>query len=245
MGKSSLVDYAMDLSKHLNVYYLIGSGDSIENNTPFYCWHTVLQQLFGFEKTDPNSNHNLLIFSQLEEEVTNNDPSMKEFLPLLKYFITKTLPIANSETHENEDKKEKEKERLENIFHVNTRKIFKYLLQKRALSQPIILIIEDIHWVDESSLLLLREVAEETKNILLLMTSRVYSNKNKEGDYFKLKNLEHLTKLVLRPLEKDECATLCKNLLGCNSINPSIPEAIFSRVQGNPMVKKKKNQYQF
>ena len=267
MGKSSLVDYATNLAKHLNVYYLIGSGDSIDTNTPFYAWHGVLKQLFGFERSNPSSPHNREIWSNLEEEVERDLPQFTEHLSLLKFILTKTLPLDKQEEEQSKEKEEEENEsnanannananpnatalstssgnvngkskkekleRLEKAIHFNTRKVFKALLQKRAASQPIILIIEDVQWLDDSSLLMLREVAEEVCNLMLLMTLRPSSRTN-EGEFQKLKELEHVQKLSLPSLDKEQCGVLCKSLLDCQSLDSRITEAVYSRVQGNP-----------
>ncbi|MER3458208.1 MAG: hypothetical protein C4309_05910, partial [Chloroflexota bacterium] len=112
-------------------------------------------------------------------------------------------------------------------------------LQWEAAKQPVVLLLDDLHWADELSRGLLISLLDlsERLPILFLCISR-------EGDESDTLSLirraaqmrvpEHTTTMYLEPLSDEDCGRLIDHLLS----NPALPsvlrQGIISRARGNP-----------
>jgi class 3 adenylate cyclase/tetratricopeptide (TPR) repeat protein len=107
------------------------------------------------------------------------------------------------------------------------------LLRHAAVSSPILLRVEDVHWADEATLQALAILAGETSErpVILVMTSRV------EGD-----RIDHSWRATVRdfsfsiidlgPLRKDDVLVLASQYL---SGNDSFTQRCIARAAGNPL----------
>lgn len=104
--------------------------------------------------------------------------------------------------------------------------IFKSLSQNR----PLFLIFEDIHWIDEASLDLLRFLIEKTSNlrIFYLLTYRPTKT-------ILLPELSLTENIVLQNLTKEESEELIKNLLEAQELPAEFVELVYSKTEGNPL----------
>ena len=110
-----------------------------------------------------------------------------------------------------------------------TREAVKSLIVRESLNQPLILIFEDLHWVDAESEALLQLLADSigTAQILLMVNYRP-EYRHSWG------NKSYYTQLRLDPLGPDNAAELLTAMLGDASALAPLKATIIERTQGNP-----------
>ncbi len=129
-------------------------------------------------------------------------------------------------------------------LHTQVRASVRKLLFAQAKEHPVMLVIEDYHWIDRASLELVDFVfsAEEgafmpeRTPLLLLALSRVEKEKAPYELKEELKKRlgEHCLEIVLKPLAEAETSEFIRNLLDVSGIPESLRRRIIERAEGNP-----------
>jgi len=109
------------------------------------------------------------------------------------------------------------------------REAVKSLIVRESLNQTLILIFEDLHWVDAESEALLQLVADSigTAQILMMVNYRPEYRHN-------WGNKTYYTQLRLDPLGPDNAAELLTAMIGDASALAPLKATIIERTQGNP-----------
>ena len=110
-----------------------------------------------------------------------------------------------------------------------TREAVKSLIVRESLNQPLILIFEDLHWVDAESEALLNLIADSigTAQILMMVNYRPEYRHN-------WGNKTYYTQMRLDPLGRDNAAELLSAMIGDDRAIDSLKATIIERTQGNP-----------
>ncbi len=108
----------------------------------------------------------------------------------------------------------------------------------RATPGGLLLILDDLHWADKPSLLLLQHLARQlpTSNLMTVGTYRTVAVDRAHPLVEVLAGLsrEHLsTRIRLEPVSLEEAASLIDGLLG-QTAAPALAEALFRETEGNP-----------
>jgi predicted ATPase len=110
-----------------------------------------------------------------------------------------------------------------------THDAIKRILLRESLNQPLIVIFEDLHWIDEETQSLLNLLADSigTARILLLVNYRPeYSHQWNSKTYY--------TQLRLDPLGKESAAEMLQSLLGDSAELGPLKRLIIEKTEGNP-----------
>jgi predicted ATPase len=105
----------------------------------------------------------------------------------------------------------------------------KRIVLRESLNQPLMVIFEDLHWIDEQTQELLNLLADSigTAKFLLLVNYRPeYSHQWNSKTYY--------TQLRLDPLGKDSAEEMLSALLGDNSESVPLKRVIIDKTEGNP-----------
>ncbi|HUA36269.1 MAG TPA: adenylate/guanylate cyclase domain-containing protein [Candidatus Binataceae bacterium] len=105
----------------------------------------------------------------------------------------------------------------------------KRLLLRESLNQPLIIVFEDLHWVDEGSQALLNLLVESigTARVLILVNYRPeYSHSWGNKTFY--------TQLRLDPLGAESSAELLNALLGEGRDLAALKRVVFEKTEGNP-----------
>ena len=103
------------------------------------------------------------------------------------------------------------------------------LFQRRADDRPLVLVGEDLHWVDEQServlAHLVRRIGEA--RVLLIVTSRPgYAPRLGDGDT--------VPTLALAPLDESDSERIARAVLDTDALPPELVERMLTRAEGNP-----------
>ena len=107
-------------------------------------------------------------------------------------------------------------------------------LEALSLEQPVVAVIDDIHWAEPTLLDVIEHVADWSRNapILLLCMARPELLEERPGWGGGTRNA---TSVHLEPLSEPEADALIESLLGHPALTPEIRERIRAAAQGNPL----------
>jgi len=112
------------------------------------------------------------------------------------------------------------------------------LFETLARQQPLLLILEDLHWADDLSLDLISLLMDELVNTPLMLLCVYRPEKEHRvwqlGDQARRKCLDRYTELTLQPLSSHESRLLVGNLLTIDNLPESTKEAMLTKSEGNP-----------
>ncbi|MBX5449925.1 helix-turn-helix transcriptional regulator [Thermogemmatispora sp.] len=109
-----------------------------------------------------------------------------------------------------------------------------------ATSQPLLLVLDDLHWSDQASLDLLCHVAQHqpTARLLILGAYRegeVMHRNAFERALSELERLRLLTMICLKPLTAEAVAELASGYLGA-AVDPAVSRLLAAQSEGNPFL---------
>ncbi len=107
-----------------------------------------------------------------------------------------------------------------------------------AATQPLVLILDDLHWADPASLDLIRHIVRTQPDLPLLIAGAYRpaegaDNPTLAWTWTELRRLRALTNLVIAPLTAPALATLAATHLG-GAIEPTLASLLHSHSEGNP-----------
>jgi predicted ATPase/class 3 adenylate cyclase len=165
IGKSRLVEDLIQRARTLNLTWVKGAGDAIEQTTPYFAWSEIFEQLLGLN----GLNTPTVRYRHLSRMLQGN-PQLLELLPLLKAVLA--LDFEETETTirlTGANRAAKTREYLVELVRWVKSKADLQALEK---PKPLIIIIEDAHWLDSASWELAELVSQQVQSLLLVITTR-------------------------------------------------------------------------
>jgi len=202
------------------------AGDEIRNRILYYCspyhrdtpFHPVIEQVergFRFDRRDSVEQK----LDKIESVLTQLGVPVRTLAPLFAAFLSlrgdaRYGPLAWSP----EDTK---KRTLEACLAV---------IEAMASQQPVLMVVEDLHWIDPSTLELLNLLIERIPQtrLLLLATSRP-EFEPPWGDR------PHISHVRLRRMNRKESAALVAQVAGDKALPDEVLEQIVARTDGVPL----------
>jgi ABC-type oligopeptide transport system substrate-binding subunit/class 3 adenylate cyclase len=227
IGKSRLVEEACAAMRDDKLLRLEGRALSYGQNLSFWTICQLLQHNLGLSDSDPEIKHRLALRKQVQvlfgETADQVLPYLAHLLGVqLEGELAQQVKILNGET-------------LKQQTMVSIASYFTRLAQE----QPILLVFDDLHWADPSSLEALELLLPLTDRVplLLLLLSRL----EREHPSWKIKlkaeseYAHRFTCIELKPLTGEEQNRLVDNLLPIAHLPVGIRQRIFERAEGNPL----------
>jgi class 3 adenylate cyclase/tetratricopeptide (TPR) repeat protein len=114
------------------------------------------------------------------------------------------------------------------VIRPRTFRILRDMTVKAAQRRPLVLVIEDVHWIDQSSEEYLLALADSLAGapILLVATTR-------PGARPPWMDKSYATQLTLRPLSSAESLTLARSV-AVEALSEEVAETILRKAEGNP-----------
>ncbi|MBE7470967.1 MAG: tetratricopeptide repeat protein [Anaerolineales bacterium] len=217
VGKSHLSAEFVERALRLGFRVSLGACQSTSQNMAYYPWRQIFRTLFKL--TDEQAGHQIEAATQLnssplaqvESMIQNLNPDWLLRLPLLGDLLG--FPIPDNPTTAAFDPQL----RQEALFTLVLE-----MIQKWAKEQPLLLLFEDAHWLDEASwrlVLALSRVIAHTPRVLLVLVHRPAPPGNQTRPFFS--GLEQLPSY---------------DLLNLNELSPAgITALVANRLQGQPV----------
>ena len=226
IGKSRLTEDLLRQAQSLSAHSFMGAGDSIEKNNPYYAWRSIFQKLFDIEEV---SSHPILteadqreIMLKVSEKLHAIDPDLTRYAPLLDVV----LPAVFAEN-------EFTSAMTGEIRGGNIRELLVRLLYEEAAQAPLLIVIEDLHWLDSASWTLLIDVFQKVRPLLFFLNTRPLTGNAPQE--FKLIVEAKDTKIVkLEAMMLDDVEALVCQRLGVKTIPLQIGKLIREKSEGHP-----------
>ena len=217
IGKSRLLDefwhYLSNSS--INARLLREACQSYEQSTPYALISKLLSQLLPSSPRYASETHIEYLQQQLDVLV----PEWSRFTPLLSPLVK--LPFPETDLTQALSS-EQRRDRLHDLLVA--------LVLGFAEQQPFVLAIDDLHWIDPSSALVLEQLTLEmhSHSLLLLLSYRPTTELAQPW-----KNLANSTEIQLHTLDQNASIALLTALLGAPAPAAVLP--LLQRTQGVPL----------
>jgi predicted ATPase/class 3 adenylate cyclase len=221
LGKSRLVAEAMRAAHAAGWAVYGGAALSYGASSPYLAWQPIWRAFFRLPG-DSGSEA-----AQIQRELARLLPGTGERLPLLELVLG--LPLLHTELTASMDEKLRKESREALLID---------LLQVHARQRPVLLVLEDCHWLDPLSQELLDAIGRAIADlpVALLLTYRVQNLA--QAPLPRITALPYFTALPLTSLGADEAAAfLTTRLLVARPggrLSPLLIERLVERAQGNP-----------
>ncbi len=235
IGKSRLAAEAIRLALLAGFTCFGGAALSTRLQAAYFAWQPIWRAFFGLDSSATLEAQ----LAALEHALTRLDPQLLPRLPLLGAVTG--LAIPENDLTRNLDARLR-KESLEGLL-VNCLKaravVAGELQEEAAKTQPILLVLEDTHWLDVLSIDLLVAISRTIATLPVLL---VITNRPAEPDHrgqLLLSDLPRLTEIQLTELTDEAAAQLIERQVAIvfgpqNHPTPQLIEAITARSDGNP-----------
>ena len=226
LGKSRMVAKALPMAQERGFAVFGGEAESHGVNSSYLIWHPIWRGLLGLDPTRSSEAQ----VRVLQRKIGEIDRRMIQRVPLLGPVLQ--LTIADNELTAGFDAKLR-KSLLETML-VD-------LITAIAKISPIVLVLEDCHWLDALSHDLLEEIARSIDNLPVLLILTFRSMEIEQRRESGVSSLPYYTGLELSPLTQDDLTLLAQMRLERVSENDRDSEttAILARriaqqADGNP-----------
>ena len=213
VGKSRLIlELAKEsLAKEFNI--LSGNCSSWEESKPYAPLKEILTKIFGIEFDDE--------LKEIDKKIEN---SIKEIDSSLLFASSYFSRLLSPKVKSLEEMMEQSKEESNLLIRV-----VKKLLWSFSSQRPLLIIIEDVQWIDDASVEFLIQCSKELKEYPILL---IYSLREL------LKKRESITgskKIKLLPLKNTKSDKLIRLLIKESDIYQLMKDKIVSTANGNPL----------
>ena len=161
IGKTRLIEDLRAEARILNVTTFSGAGDAIDKSMPYHAWRSVFSRCLGLDAlpddVDVRREHML---AALE-----SDPEAQRVAPLLNAVLPFDLPDNDLTA-----------QMIGQVRADNTYALLIHLLQRLAESEPLLLLLEDVHWFDSASWALTLAVSRAVHPLLMVISTRPLSD---------------------------------------------------------------------
>ena len=216
IGKSRLADEWLRQAREHGVTTLVGAGSDIDDSTPYHAWRPIFATMLGLEglKDPPARTARLL------DRLAGNEELLR-LSPLLGPILGLDLPDNESTT-----------QMTGVVRGDNTRDLLTTLIGQEAAKAPLMMVIEDAHWLDSASWSLLTQIRREVPSVLLLVTMR--PTEEIPADPEGILSVEP-TRLRLAPLSPQDAVTLAAERTGAAELAAPVATLVRERAEGNPL----------
>ena len=224
LGKSRIITEMRQKAAALN--WLEGRSRSFETATPYSPFIDLFSAYFNLkpDETDETKYHNIKakLAGSIAQEATLNAP-----------FIAIMLGVAVPQEDDHLVRYLQPPQVRERIFGA-----VHQLLAARAAIGPTVLVFEDLHWSDPTSLELLETLLPLTHGLPLMIVAVLRPVKQEPAWRFhEVAERDHsgrYTSIALEPLDEQDSRTLVGNLLEIEDLPDQVRTLILNKAEGNP-----------
>jgi class 3 adenylate cyclase/tetratricopeptide (TPR) repeat protein len=219
IGKSRLVEAALQPASSLCLTVLSGAGDAIDQSTPYHAWRPIVTHLLALDaRHDSPARQRQQVLARLQADC----PDYLALAPLLNALLPLDFP-------DNERTQQMQGE----VRQTNLHTLLLALLRHIAAASPLCIVLDDAHWLDSASWALTKRVWQETHPLLLVLVTRPLDEPlPTEYRAWRDSPLVHHLLLDTMPLEDIE-RLLCYRL-GIASLPPRLSHLIHAKAEGHP-----------
>lgn len=223
MGKSRLVAEVIRLAREQGFVGYGGACQSDGTQTAYLVWQPIWRAFFGADAATA------LQLSHLETAVVGYAPERRQAVPLLGPVLNEVLP-------ENEFTQPLSPQFRQSALYA----LLEDCVRAAARAAPLLIVIEDLHWIDALALDLLEALgrALTDSRVCFVLVYRPLQAQRLQAPQIEV--LPHFTKVELAELSLAECEQALRAKLALlypeqpTGTAPQLLEKLAARAQGNP-----------
>lgn len=225
MGKSRLVSEVIHLAQQNGFVSYGGACESSGINSAYLVWKPIWQTFFNLDPTSPTSQQ----IRRVEDQVAVQAPERVQSIPLLGSLLD--LPIEENDFTRVLEPKDR---------YTALEALLEACLKIAAQQQPILFVLEDVHWIDPLSHDLLETLARATQNTAVCLVLAYRPQELERLQAPRVEALPHFTRIVLDALAPLEAEQLIRSKLvqlfpdRGDQIPAILTAQISEKAQGNP-----------
>jgi adenylate cyclase len=223
MGKSRLVAEFVRSARRRGLFVAFGECQSFGTNSSYFVWREIWRRLLRIDDAaDPTRQR-----AEVEEELRKIDPGLVARAPLLETVLGLELP-------DNE---------LTSAFDAKLRKasledLLATCLRARSATEPVVLVLEDCHWIDELSRDLLEVIGRATAGLSVFIVL-AYRPSTEVGGGLGIERLPAFAEVGLALLDEADATELIRSKLeqvtgSAEPVGDSLVALVTERSGGNP-----------
>jgi class 3 adenylate cyclase len=214
IGKSRVVADFLETARLTRADILYGAASAIDQSTSYGVWRNGLLRSVGPADSATREEAHAWVFAHL-----GPDARRLELAPLIEPLLSLQLEESALTAQMSGE-----------VRAGNTHDLVVFLLGARARRRPLVLVVEDLHWVDSASAALLQKVRTSVAPLLLVATSRP----NESAEYARLLATPETVRMVLDRLSRENVISLVAQRLGVRTVAGPIADLIHQRAEGHP-----------
>ncbi len=224
MGKSRLVAEAIRLAQEQGVVAYGGECQSYGSTASYLVWQDIWRGLFALEEGWTVEQQ----IQTLETTLARIDPALVPRVPLLGTVLNLSIPDTD----------------LTRSFDAKLRKssleaLLVDCMRARAAQAPLLLVLEDCHWIDALSEDLVEALGRAAANLPVLLVQSYRPRDIRSLSGHRMEVLKHFTEIKLSYFSAQEAAQLIQlkleQLSGARlGVPAEVIERITARADGNP-----------
>ncbi len=218
IGKSQLVEDLLEQVEEFSVTGLRGWGDAIEKTSLYHAWRPIFAQLFELDLlADSPKTQRERVLARLADR-----SALLEIAPLLNAVLPLDLPdndLTEQMTGEGRAYK--------------TNELLGRLLQSVAAASPLVIVLEDAHWLDSASWALAKLVSRDVQPALLVLATRSMSEPL-PAEYRQFLAAPERVYLQLAALPPAAILSIVCSRLGVSELPEAVAVLIRERAEGHP-----------
>jgi class 3 adenylate cyclase len=213
MGKSSLIRQVRAQAADLGLRCLVGEAELAERSTSYFAWRSVVRGLLDATPDDDADELRRKLIARLAAL-----GRAEGFAPLFNVLLPLHLPDTPVTAQ------------LRGPARAEVLGDLLVDLIRRESVQPLVIVIEDVHWLDSASAFLIDQVVSRLDRPLLLLTARPGGEETTLA-----KPLSHppLLRFDLSPLAVDSVADLLALTCG-GPVDGAVVSLVHEQTGGNP-----------
>jgi len=224
MGKSRLVAEFVRSARRRGIFVAFGEFQAFGTNTSYFAWQEVWRRLLRLEDDGTEAEQ----IAHLEAQLAAIDPSLVARTPLLEAVVG--ITIADSDLTRSFDAKLR-KASLEDLLA--------RVLRARATTEPVVIVLEDCHWIDELSRDLLGVLTRAATGLRLVFVL-AYRPAEAVGGGLGIERLPNFEEIALDRLDDADAAEVVRSKLEQVAGRGEVPSAelvdlVTERADGNPL----------
>lgn len=225
LGKSRLVAEVIHSALKRGFAGYGGTSQSNEINTPYLIWKPVWQAFFDvtpLTALDPQVR-------KLEDRLREKVPKRIQAMPLLSVLLDLEIP-------DNHFTKNLEPKYRQSALHA----LLTDCLKATSLDKPVLIVLEDLHWLDALSHNLLEELSKTLAHYPVCFVLAYRPPQMERLQAPRIEALPHFTRLVLPELNQTEIESVIRAKLAqlfparSGAVPVEFVEKLTHWVQGNP-----------
>lgn len=218
-GKSHLVDLAVARARELGLPVLRGAAEAVEATTPYYPWRRAL----AFQLPSGGTAGDSMVLQAGLLQHLSRDDELLDRAPLLDALVP--MGLAESALT---------RQLSGEARAAATRDLILRLMHRMSGGRPLVIVLEDVHWMDSASWALAVAASRRLRPILLIFTMRPVEEA--PPAWAELRSGPAFQKIRLGPLKPEEVAALICQQLDVEQIPGPVLELVHQRAAGHPQL---------